>query len=220
MCSRVADRSFFGTWVYGSSQAGILAGRPALLGTGLDCLTVTRQSTYSADAPQFSRFPRRYEQPYWVIGRSGFQLFSHGEGQPLSVVHDRNSRSQKSLARGLAAVTITITVATLVGGCSSGDKASTNAPTSSSKSTSTLASTSNSGSEPASSTSSTTSATTETPRTPTSSSGGTSSAEQQVIDRYVGYWDARFAANSGTPNPEDPALAGVRRRSSTCGREG
>lgn len=28
-----------------------------------------------------------------------------------------------------------------------------------------------------------------------------------MIDRYVGYWDARFAANSGTPNPQDPALA-------------
>jgi hypothetical protein len=32
------------------------------------------------------------------------------------------------------------------------------------------------------------------------------SAEQEVIDRYVAYWDARFAANSGTPNPDDPAL--------------
>lgn len=32
------------------------------------------------------------------------------------------------------------------------------------------------------------------------------SAEQEIIDRYVAYWDARFAANSGTPNPDDPAL--------------
>jgi hypothetical protein len=32
------------------------------------------------------------------------------------------------------------------------------------------------------------------------------SAEQDVVDRYVAYWDARFAANSGTPNPDDPAL--------------
>lgn len=29
---------------------------------------------------------------------------------------------------------------------------------------------------------------------------------QAVIDAYIGYWDARFAANSGTPNPADPAL--------------
>lgn len=32
------------------------------------------------------------------------------------------------------------------------------------------------------------------------------SAEQEIIDRYVAYWHARFAANSGTPNPDDPAL--------------
>jgi hypothetical protein len=30
---------------------------------------------------------------------------------------------------------------------------------------------------------------------------------QEIINRYVAYWDARFAANSGTPNPADPALA-------------
>jgi hypothetical protein len=34
-----------------------------------------------------------------------------------------------------------------------------------------------------------------------------SEAEQEVIDRYVGFWEARFAANTGTPNPDDPALA-------------
>jgi hypothetical protein len=27
-----------------------------------------------------------------------------------------------------------------------------------------------------------------------------------VIDRYLGYWDARRGANTGTPNPDDPAL--------------
>lgn len=32
------------------------------------------------------------------------------------------------------------------------------------------------------------------------------SLEDEIIARYVGYWDARFAANSGTPNPNDPAL--------------
>jgi hypothetical protein len=31
-------------------------------------------------------------------------------------------------------------------------------------------------------------------------------AEQEIVDRYVAYWDARFAANSGTPDPDDPAL--------------
>lgn len=29
---------------------------------------------------------------------------------------------------------------------------------------------------------------------------------QQIIDRYIGYWDARRAANTGTPNPDHPGL--------------
>jgi len=32
-------------------------------------------------------------------------------------------------------------------------------------------------------------------------------AHQEIIDAYIAYWDARFAANSGVPNPQDPALA-------------
>lgn len=31
-------------------------------------------------------------------------------------------------------------------------------------------------------------------------------AQQEIVDRYIAFWDARFAANSGTPNPDDPAL--------------
>lgn len=30
---------------------------------------------------------------------------------------------------------------------------------------------------------------------------------QAIIDAYTGYWAARTAANTGTPNPQDPALA-------------
>jgi hypothetical protein len=65
---------------------------------------------------------------------------------------------------------------------------------------------------PASPDSTTTSTTAETT---TSDGGGQSgsdttasgtTAEQAIVDRYVGYWDARFAANSGTPNPDDAAL--------------
>jgi hypothetical protein len=53
-----------------------------------------------------------------------------------------------------------------------------------------------------SSTSSTTSAPPET-RGPT----GADVAEQEVIDRYLGYWAARFEANSGVPDPAHPGLA-------------
>lgn len=30
---------------------------------------------------------------------------------------------------------------------------------------------------------------------------------QEIINRYIGFWEARFAANSGTPNPSHPGLA-------------
>lgn len=40
----------------------------------------------------------------------------------------------------------------------------------------------------------------------TATTGPQTTAEQEVIDRYVAYWAARFDANSGTPDPEDPAL--------------
>jgi len=39
-----------------------------------------------------------------------------------------------------------------------------------------------------------------------STTAASSPAEQEVIDRYVGYWNARFEANSGTPDPNDPDL--------------
>jgi hypothetical protein len=44
---------------------------------------------------------------------------------------------------------------------------------------------------------------------PTTTGRGTpaDSTEQEIIDRYVAFWQARFAANSGAPNPDDPALA-------------
>jgi hypothetical protein len=32
-------------------------------------------------------------------------------------------------------------------------------------------------------------------------------AHQEIIGAYVAYWDARIVANSGVPNPQDPALA-------------
>ena len=62
------------------------------------------------------------------------------------------------------------------------------------------------------STSTTRSTTSTTGQTTTSAGASTAttapgtSAEQEVIDRYIGYWNARFEANSGTPDPNDPAL--------------
>lgn len=38
------------------------------------------------------------------------------------------------------------------------------------------------------------------------SSPATDSVEDEIIARYIGFWEARFAANRGTPDPDDPAL--------------
>lgn len=40
-----------------------------------------------------------------------------------------------------------------------------------------------------------------------SSSQSPDAAHQEIIDSYIAYWDARIAANTGVPNPQDPALA-------------
>jgi hypothetical protein len=42
--------------------------------------------------------------------------------------------------------------------------------------------------------------------TPTTQIPAPLTEADEVTARYVEYWDARFAANSGTPNPDDPAL--------------
>ena len=42
--------------------------------------------------------------------------------------------------------------------------------------------------------------------TSSSSAPSGQSVEDEIIARYIGYWNARFDANSGTPNPDDPEL--------------
>lgn len=81
-------------------------------------------------------------------------------------------------------------------GCSDDDSDTAASSTTAADRTSTTAS--------ASSTSRDTTTTT-TEATPVTTAPGTT-AEQEVIDRYVGYWNARFNANAGVPNPDDPAL--------------
>lgn len=54
--------------------------------------------------------------------------------------------------------------------------------------------------------STTTSSTTTTEASSATSTPVGKSVEDEIIARYIGFWDARFAANSGVPNPDDPAL--------------
>ena len=63
--------------------------------------------------------------------------------------------------------------------------------------------------EPASTTSrapTTASTTSTSTTTPTSPSGAHQPEERDLVERYVGFWDARLAANEAPPNPDDPAL--------------
>lgn len=81
-------------------------------------------------------------------------------------------------------------------GCSDDDSDAAATSTTAADTTSTTASTSSTSRD---------TTTTTTEATPVTTAPGTT-AEQEVIDRYVGYWDARFNANAGVPNPDDPAL--------------
>ena len=81
-------------------------------------------------------------------------------------------------------------------GCSDDDSETAASSTTAADRTSTTASTSSTSRD---------TTTTTTEATPVTTAPGTT-AEQEVIDRYVGYWNARFNANAGVPNPDDPAL--------------
>lgn len=80
-------------------------------------------------------------------------------------------------------------------GCSGDDGATSSTTTTESRRPSTTT-------EATTSTAPTESTTTTTPGS--APSGQTD--EDEIVARYIGYWDARLAANSGTPNPDDPAL--------------
>jgi hypothetical protein len=111
--------------------------------------------------------------------------------------HDNRSTHVRRLAVALGCVGFSLLAAACSGDDDS-DAATTTAP-----SDSTTTSTPHT---PSTTTSSTTPPT-DTSTTSTSGTGGANTAEQEVIDRYVAYWNARTAANTGVPNPSDPALA-------------
>lgn len=113
----------------------------------------------------------------------------------MSVHVSRNFRHWR-LGRSMLAVLIAASLATSCGG-------DDDPPAASGEPTSTIRDTTD-GSSSTAGTGSTTPTTSTT--NVTSTTGPASSPEQEVIDRYVAYWEARFAANSGTPNPDDPAL--------------
>lgn len=90
---------------------------------------------------------------------------------------------------------VALVIALVVGavGCSDEDSASTST-------------TSEPGRSSTSASTTTTVAAAEVTTSSTSTTPVGASVEDEIIARYIGYWNARFAANSDTPNPNDPAL--------------
>ena len=106
--------------------------------------------------------------------------------------------SERSHSRPALVFFVITALALFLAGCSDDDEPA--APTTT-ISVETSTSTSSTTTEPDSGSTTTTTA----DGSPPTTAPGTT-PEQEVIDRYIGYWNARFEANSGTPNPDAPGL--------------
>lgn len=171
-------------------RSGTVDGSLVVAGLGLVCLTVTGQTSQpSASGGD------RLEMP-------GSPSVSLLEAPALgSVPLDRGGAPvpcpERSHHRVVLAVLSAVALVALVG-CS--DDEPTASTTTTTSATSSTESTSSSTTTDRTSTS-----TSSTAPTPTTAPGTT--PDQEVIDRYIGYWNARSEANSGTPDPNHPALA-------------
>jgi len=97
--------------------------------------------------------------------------------------------SRFSLARRVA---FAVALAVVSASCSDNNAATPSASTGSDRSGSTSTTLTNS--------------TTSTAATATTSSPPSQAVEDEIIARYISHWEARFTANSDTPDPDDPAL--------------
>ena len=165
-------------------------------GLGLVRLTVTRRAAHHDWKPSSARCRgRRVDAGVQAVAGTRTSPEEH----TVSVAsHDNPTTLVGRLAAVLGCFGVSL-AAVACGGDDGSEAASTTTRADSRTTTSTRRS----------STTSTSAATqpTATPTTSTSGTVGANAAEQEVIDRYVAYWDARTAANTGVPNPADPALA-------------
>jgi hypothetical protein len=112
-----------------------------------------------------------------------------------------HARHVSLLRAGLLAATLVVAA----GACTSDDPPPQAGTTSTARPSSTTSTTSTA--PPSTGGSVTTSTPTDPPSSTTDTSVPAEPAHQAIIDAYLAYWDARLAANTGTPNPQDPALA-------------
>ena len=202
--TRTLSERFVPVRVYEARSLGnLFLSLGVMLGTGLVRLTVTRRTTHPAGCTDLwpSTTSTLGHPPTGVLPGWGTDLLSRGDATVADAKSTHNRR-----ARLVPALLATCVV---LGGCGGGSSDSSR-PSTTTQPSETEATTAATRVE--STTTVVRSTTTERPRvttttTPTSGSAGLSAEERLLVQRYVGYWDARFAANSGTPNPKDPALA-------------
>lgn len=201
--TRTLSGRFVPVRVYVTRSLGSLFLSPSVLGSGLVRLTVTRRTTHPAGCTDLwpsatSTLGLRSAgvSPGW-----GTDLVSRGDTTVADATSTHNQRARF--------VPVLLAMCVVLGGCGDGSSDSSRPSTTTQPSG---VETTTTAARVGSTTTVVRATTTERPRattttTPTSGSASLSAEERQLVQRYVGYWDARFAANSGTPNPKDPALA-------------
>src|SRR3546814_6360351 len=109
---------------------------------------------------------------------------------------DRTARADSSRRARARILVLAMGLSVAALGCSDDDSATPRTTTTTDDDASTASTTS----------SSSTTSTSETTGTTSSAPPTDQSVEDEITARYLGFWHARLAANSGTPNPDDPAL--------------
>lgn len=173
------------------NRSGTVVDSFVVSGLGLVCLTVTgRTSQPSASGGDRPEMPGCPSVSFLVAPAPGSVLPERGGAH---VPWSERSRSRPALAF----VVIAALTLLLLSGCSDDDEPAASTTTAAAPTSTTRSSTT----EPDSGSTTTT---TSDVAPPTTAPGTT--PEQEVIDRYIGYWNARLEANSGTPNPDAPGL--------------
>ena len=109
--------------------------------------------------------------------------------------------SSPRVAAGRLVIAGSVAFALAAAGCSGGESVS-NPSTDSSTTTTARATASSSPSSLVVASTTTIVGSTETP----GASAASSDLHTEIVNRYIGFWAARMAANSSIPNPDDPAL--------------
>lgn len=166
-------------------RSGTVFDNPTRVGFGLVCLTVTGQtSLHSVDG---GRSLEVVDSP--DTARVSSATLAEG---PLEIGGVPMPWFERTHRRVVIAAAVLLMGGLLVS-CSDDDDPPVAEPPPTDNTTTT-----------SSTTSTTTRPTTTEAATPTTAPGTT--PEDEVIDRYIGFWNARLEANSGTPDPNHPGL--------------